>query len=45
MLATAAYCMGAGSREWLSSLPGVTAFAVTADGGTWTARGPSGAAA
>ncbi|WP_318216884.1 FAD:protein FMN transferase [Streptomyces sp. SCL15-6] len=45
MLATAAYCMGSGARDWLSSLPGVTAFAVTPDGATWTARGPSGAAA
>ncbi|MEU5622639.1 FAD:protein FMN transferase [Streptomyces tendae] len=36
MLATAAYCMGAEAREWLGSLPGVTAFAVLPDGQTWT---------
>ncbi|MFF6995966.1 FAD:protein FMN transferase [Streptomyces sp. NPDC008313] len=40
MLATAAYGMGAGAREWLSGLPGVSAFAVTRDGETWT--GPKG---
>ncbi|MET8567589.1 FAD:protein FMN transferase [Streptomyces sp. NPDC004783] len=43
MPATAAYCRGAEARDWLSGLPGVTAFAVTPDGDTWATRGPSGA--
>ncbi|MFG3547800.1 FAD:protein FMN transferase [Streptomyces sp. NPDC047725] len=41
MLATAAYCRGAEARDWLSGLPGVTAFAVTPDGETWATRGPA----
>lgn len=41
VLATAAYVRGEGAREWLGQLPGVTGFAVTADGATWTTRGPA----
>ncbi|MCX3062507.1 FAD:protein FMN transferase [Streptomyces beihaiensis] len=35
-LATAAYARGAGARTWLAGLPRVAAFAVEADGSTWT---------
>ncbi|WP_306322072.1 FAD:protein FMN transferase [Streptomyces sp. CC224E] len=41
VLATAAYARGAGAKDWLDRLPGVTAFAVTADGTTWTTHGPA----
>jgi thiamine biosynthesis lipoprotein len=34
--ATAAYAMGPGARAWLEAQTGVTAFAVTADGETWS---------
>ncbi|MGW6361565.1 FAD:protein FMN transferase [Streptomyces sp. NPDC055092] len=39
--ATAAYAMGVHARAWLEAQPGVTAFAVTADGDTWSV-GPRG---
>ncbi|WP_353946983.1 FAD:protein FMN transferase [Streptomyces sp. HUAS MG91] len=35
-VATAAYARGAGARAWLELLPDVAAFAVDADGTTWT---------
>lgn len=39
VLATAGYARGAEARAWLDGLPGVSAFAVATDGGTWTTRG------
>jgi thiamine biosynthesis lipoprotein len=35
-LATSAYAMGAGARDFADSLDGIGAFAVCADGSTWT---------
>ncbi|WP_103888843.1 FAD:protein FMN transferase [Actinacidiphila yanglinensis] len=40
--ATAGYAMGDLACGWLESLPGTRSFAVTADGSTWTTRGPGG---
>ncbi|MFF2521094.1 FAD:protein FMN transferase [Streptomyces liangshanensis] len=37
--ATAAYAMGGRARDWLEALPGTEAFAITADGSTWTTSG------
>ncbi|CAG7648249.1 FAD:protein FMN transferase [Actinacidiphila bryophytorum] len=37
--ATAGYAMGGRARAWLESLPGTRAFAVAADGGTWSTAG------
>ncbi|CAG6395998.1 FAD:protein FMN transferase [Actinacidiphila cocklensis] len=34
--ATAGYAMGDRARDWLESLPGTRAFAITADGTSWT---------
>ncbi|WP_425839403.1 FAD:protein FMN transferase [Streptomyces fractus] len=41
VLATAAYARGVDAKEWLEQLPGVTGFAVTSGGTTWTThQGP-----
>jgi thiamine biosynthesis lipoprotein len=41
-LATGAYAMGAGARDFIESLDGIGAFAVCADGSTWsTLSGPT----
>ncbi|WP_037678123.1 FAD:protein FMN transferase [Streptomyces albus] len=37
--ATAAFARGRSARDWLEALPDVEAFAVTADGGTWSTTG------
>ena len=37
--ATAAYAMGDAARDWVRSLPGFEALAVTLDGGTWRTSG------
>jgi FAD:protein FMN transferase len=37
--ATAAFAMGERARDWIESLPGYEAHAVTADGRTWTTTG------
>jgi thiamine biosynthesis lipoprotein len=37
--ATAAYAMGDAARPWLEDFPGVEAFAVVEDGGTWHTSG------
>ena len=37
--ATAAYAMGGRARDWLEELPGAEAFAVTAEGTTWSTNG------
>ncbi len=38
-LATAAFAMGAGARQWIDEVAGYEAFAVAADGGTWSTNG------
>jgi thiamine biosynthesis lipoprotein len=37
--ATAAFAMGTAARDWVESLDGYQAFAITADGGTWQTSG------
>ena len=37
--ATAAFVMGDAARDWIEELPGHEAYAVTADGRTWTTSG------
>jgi FAD:protein FMN transferase len=37
--ATAAFAMGSGARDWVESLDGYEAFAVTPDGATWQTSG------
>jgi FAD:protein FMN transferase len=37
--ATAAFAMGSGARDWMESLDGHEAFAVTPDGATWQTSG------
>lgn len=40
--ATAAYAMGAAARDWIETLDGYEAFAVTDDGGCWSTTGFAG---